>query len=205
MNIGIMGGTFDPPHLGHVVPVEAAAVEFNLDRVDFVPSFIPPHKSRPGLTDAYHRAAMVAIALQPYARFLLSPEELATAKVRFTVETLTERKEKIRPQDNLFFIMGTDSFLEIDTWRDFRRLIRLCEFIIIDRGDDREVLKSKLNELEKALQLRPGETFHFARAPHLPISSTEIRKALQEGRSVSDRLSPGVEQYIAKHSLYHRR
>ncbi len=73
MNIGIMGGTFDPPHLGHVVPVEAAASEFHLDRVDFVPSFIPPHKSRPGLTDPYHRAAMVAIALQPYPRFLLSP------------------------------------------------------------------------------------------------------------------------------------
>jgi nicotinate-nucleotide adenylyltransferase len=200
-----MGGTFDPPHLGHVVPVEAAVAEFNLDRVDFVPAFIPPHKSRPGLTDSHHRAAMVAIALQPYRRFLLSPEELATRKVRFTVETLTERKAKFRPEDRLFFIMGSDSFLEIETWRDYQRLIRLCEFIIIDRGDDQEVLKSKLNELEKALQLKSGEIIHFARAPHLPISSTEIRKALQEGKSVSDWLSPGVEQYITKHFLYHRR
>lgn len=205
MKIGMMGGTFDPPHRGHVVPVESAAAQFNLDAVHFVPSFITPHKSRPELTDPYHRAAMVAIAIQPYQQFLLSTEELVTGRVRFTVETIAERKKNLRPDDQLFFILGSDSFLEIETWKEHERLIQLCEFIIIDRGDDQGVLKSKLDKLEKALQFNPGAKFHFALAPHVPISSTEIRKLLHEGRSVSNWLSPAVEQYIAKHSLYQRR
>ena len=205
MKIGIMGGTFDPPHLGHTVPVEVVSAQFGLDIVWFLPSFLPPHKRRPDLTDSYHRAAMVAIALQPYPRFLLSPEELATGMVRYTVDTLAAWKGRLKPEDRLFFIMGSDSFMEIETWHDHGRLLQQCEFIIIDRGIDQEALKSKLDQIEKALQLRLTEIIHFAPTPYLPISSTEIRKSLHDGLSVSASLSPGVEEYIKKQSLYQRR
>lgn len=205
MKIGIMGGTFDPPHLGHIVPVEVAAAEFGLDLVWFVPSFIPPHKNRPDLTEAYHRAAMVAIALQPYPQFRLSPEELATGTVRFTVDTIADWMKGLNANDRLFFIMGSDSFLELETWREYQRLLQLCDFIIINRGGVREALKSKLEQLERALQLSISHSIHFAKTSHLPVSSTEIRSAVQQGRRVHAWLPAGVEEYIKKHSLYQRR
>lgn len=205
MNIGIMGGTFDPPHLGHILPVAKAADEFSLDKVWFVPTFIPPHKTRKDVTDPYHRAAMVAIALQPYPRFLLSTEELSRGTVRYTVDTIKAWKDRIGSKDRLFFILGADSFLEIETWRSYRRLLQLCDFIIINRGADEEVLKSKLDLLQKPLQLKLKNTIHFSRSSHIPISSTELRKSLRGDASLASWLPPGVWEYISKHSLYQRR
>jgi len=200
-----MGGTFDPPHLGHVVPVEWAVSEFNLDQAWFIPAYVPPHKQTEELTDPYHRAAMVALAIQKYTNFLLSTIELRSGDVRFTIDTIDDCKKRIRQEDQLFVILGSDSFLEIHTWHAYQRLIRLCEIIIMNRGDGEEELKEKLAQLEIVLQLNLKEKIHFATAPILPISSTQIRNAIREGRTVSDSISPEVEAYIRKHSLYQRR
>ena len=202
MRIGIMGGTFDPPHLGHVLPVQQAASEFKLDQVWFIPAYIPPHKQSEDLTDPYHRAAMVALSIRECANFLLSTIELRCGRVRFTIDTIKDCKKRIGTEGQVFLILGSDSFLEIHTWHAYERLIQLCEIIIMNRGDDVQELNEKLAELENALQLNLMERIHFSGAPVLSISSMVIRNSIRDGRSVSDMLSSDVAAYIRKHSLY---
>jgi nicotinate-nucleotide adenylyltransferase len=205
MRIGLFGGTFDPPHLGHLVPIEIAVAQFHLDRVWFVPNSIPPHKFREDLTDAYHRTAMLALALQRFPRFLLLPLELNKGNVNFTIDTVKELKQSISSEDSLYFLVGSELFLEIETWRQYARLLRLCEFIIINRGNTEEELKQYLRQLENTLQLDLKNTIHFAKSSHIPFSSTEIRSALAHNQDVSRMLLPEVEAYIRKHELYSRR
>jgi nicotinate-nucleotide adenylyltransferase len=204
MHIAIMGGTFDPPHLGHTVPVEVAAAEFSLDTVWFVPNAIPPHKKREGLTDGYHRSSMVALALRPFEHFRMSPMELLRNSVSYTVDTVEEFRRSLAQRDRLFFVMGTDSFLELETWHDYSRLIRLCELVIISRGTNEEELEQHLARLENVLQLDLRSSVHFAHTPSLPISSSAIRSAIAQGRDVSPLLNPDVQAYINKHLLYRR-
>jgi nicotinate-nucleotide adenylyltransferase len=205
MRLGLMGGTFDPPHLGHTVPVEAAAKEFSLDTVWFIPAFIPPHKLDDTITNSFHRAALVALALQDYPRFLFSPLELTQGKVCYSVDTVQSILNRISGKDSLYFIMGSDSFQEIETWHDYPGLLRLCQMIIINRGNNEQELKDTLKRLQNVLHEDLSHRVHFAKSPYLPISSTNIRNALQQGKSVSSWLDPRVEAYINKHSLYPRR
>lgn len=204
MKIGIMGGTFDPPHLGHVLPAQEAAREYRLDRVCFIPNYTPPHKTRAGIADPYHRAAMTALAVQRYPSFLLDTRELCEGKAAYTFETMQQlRKEN--PREKYFFILGTDSFMEIDTWYRYAELIDLCEFIIINRGNQEEELKRNLERLESTLQKKLGTTFHFSASTFIPVSSTEVRAAVAAGKPITGMVSPEVEEYIHKHSLYRRR
>jgi nicotinate-nucleotide adenylyltransferase len=202
--IGIMGGTFDPPHLGHVIPVEIAVAEFDLDLVWFIPAFIPPHKQNQNRTDPYHRFAMLALALENYSHFAICSMELLRGDISFTVDTIRELQSRLTEQDRLFFILGSDSFLELQTWYAPAELLRSCELIIITRGASKGELKKNLEQLESSLQLNLNERVHIASSSHLPFSSTEIRQLIQAGRSVSGMLSPKVESYIQKHSLYRR-
>ena len=204
MNVGILGGTFDPPHLAHVIPVEIAAAEFALDRVWYVPAFIPPHKQGQNRTDPYHRMAMLAIALKNYPKFQISTVELDRGDVSFTIDTIRHFQNLKTENDRLFFIMGTDSFLEVHTWYKPAELLGSCDWIIINRGAEISELRKNLEQLEINLQLNLKQTIHFASSPYLPISSTAIRAKLERGESPSAMLNGGVEEYIHKHSLYRR-
>jgi nicotinate-nucleotide adenylyltransferase len=206
MRIALMGGTFDPPHLGHVVPVEVAACQFQLDVVWFIPNFTPPHKAGEEIVDAFHRAAMVAIALQPYPKFKLWTWELQKGSVSFTVETLENfRSNHLGSDDSLYFILGGDSFLELDSWYNYPRLLQLSELIIINRGNNERELSEGLAKLETLTKSKLQDRVHFCPTPYLPISSTEIRDAMAAGRSVSALVAPDVEAYIQKHGIYKRR
>jgi nicotinate-nucleotide adenylyltransferase len=202
--IGIMGGTFDPPHLAHTFLVEIAAAEFHLDWVWFVPAFIPPHKQDQNRTDPFHRMAMLTLALKNFQVFRISPLELLRADVSFTVDTIHELKSHVKSEDRLFFIMGSDSFLEIHTWYAPAELLRSCELIIINRGSVRSELIKNLEQLETTLQLDLKDSVHFASSPYLPFSSTEIRERIRNGKNGSDMLSSDVEAYIRKNFLYRR-
>ena len=202
--IGIMGGTFDPPHLAHTVCVEIAAAEFHLDSIWFVPAFIPPHKQDQNRTDPFHRMAMLALALKHFHAFRISPLELLRGDISFTVDTIHELKSHAESEDRLFFIMGSDSFLEIHTWYAPAELLRSCELIIINRGSVRSELIKNLEQLEISLQLNLRDSVHFASSPYLPFSSTEIRERIRDGKSASAMLSSDVEAFIRKHSLYRR-
>lgn len=205
MRIGIFGGTFDPPHLGHIIPIEIASAQFQLDKVWFVPNYFPPHKHREDLTDPYHRAAMLAIALLRYRQFGLLPIELQKAKMNFTVDTLAEIKAGLSPGDSVFFILGSELFLQLETWHDYSRLLQLSEFIIINRGNSEQALIQHLQQLETILQVDLTRIVHFAKSSHLPFSSTEIRSSLARNEDVSGMLFPEVLNYILKHELYKRR
>ena len=202
--IGIMGGTFDPPHLAHTFSVEIAAAEFHLDWVWFVPAFIPPHKQDQNRTDPFHRMAMLALALKNFDVFRISPLELLRGDISFTVDTIHELKSRVGRDDRLFFIMGSDSFFEIHTWYEPAQLLRSCELIIINRGSVRSELIKNLEQLEVDLQLDLKNSVHFASSPYLPFSSTEIRERIRNGKSASLMLSSDVEAYIQKNSLYRR-
>ena len=204
MNVAIMGGTFDPPHLAHVSPVEAAKNEFGLDVVWFVPALIPPHKLNRHRTDPFHRTAMLALALNPFPFFKISTVELLRGDISFTVNTVREFHTTLQSGDRLFFILGSDSFLELNTWYEPAELLGLCELIIISRGDAAGELLKNLEQLEKSLRLNLNNKVHFASCPHLPYSSTEIRRMIENGENVSTMLNPDVDAYIKKHSLYRR-
>jgi nicotinate-nucleotide adenylyltransferase len=203
--IGIMGGTFDPPHLGHLIPVEEAAKQFALDLVWYVPAYIPPHKQSANRTDPFHRAAMLTHALVSYPKFLFTPLELLEGTVSYTVDTLRKFKEGIEPEDRLFFVMGADSFLEISTWHQYDQLLAICDLIIINRGQREEELRVNLELLQKQLRFDLEASVHFASSPYLPISSTDIRVAVQEGKTISHLVPAEVDTYIQKYSLYQRR
>jgi nicotinate-nucleotide adenylyltransferase len=203
--IGIMGGTFDPPHLGHILPVEIAAAEFDLDWVWFIPAFIPPHKQDQKRTNPFHRTAMLALALKNFPQFRISPLELLRADVSFTVDTIRELQSQVDAQDRLYFIMGSDSFLEIHTWYSPATLFTSCDFIVINRGDERAELLKNLENLESTFQVSLKQTVHFVSSQAIPFSSTEIRRIVSTGGGeVSKMIFPEVEAYIKKHCLYRR-
>ena len=205
MRIGIFGGTFDPPHLGHLIPVASAADQAQLDQVWLMPTYIPPHKFRSDITNPYHRTAMVALAIQNYPTFRLSTYELTLGKMSYTVDTINQLQKNLTKEDTIHFIVGTDSFLEIDTWYEWQNLIQLCDFIIINRGTGEKELNEKLEYLENALQTQLRKKFLFAKTPYLPISSTEIRAAASRKESLAGLVSPEVALYIERHALYQRR
>jgi nicotinate-nucleotide adenylyltransferase len=199
-----MGGTFDPPHLGHIIPVEIAAAEFNLDWVWFIPAFVPPHKQDLRRTDPFHRTAMLALALKNFPRFGISSLELLRGDISFTINTIRELQSYMNSGDRLFFIMGSDSFLEIHTWYSPAELLASCEVIVVNRGSRKDQLLLNLEKLETDLNLKLKGSVHFASSSPLLISSTEIRRLASEGVDVSNMVFPEVEAYISKHRLYRR-
>src|ERR1051326_5400234 len=132
MRIAILGGTFDPIHNGHLAAAQSVAETFQVDEVHFVPAFSPPHKPSRGITSPFHRLAMVALATVSIEHFRTSTIEVDALERRYTVETL-EAMTKAYPGSELLFIIGTDMYQEIESWKNFRRLFELAHLVIVNR------------------------------------------------------------------------
>src|SRR5262249_28785996 len=132
MRIAIMGGTFDPIHNGHLAAAQSVVETFLVDEVHFVPAFSPPHKQSRGITSPFHRFAMVALATVSFNRFRPSTIEVDALEKRYTVETLDAMKQAY-PGAELLFIVGTDMYQEIETWKSYRRLFELAHLVIVNR------------------------------------------------------------------------
>src|SRR6266576_426964 len=130
--IAILGGTFDPIHNGHLEAADTVARTFQVDEVHFVPAFSPPHKQSRGITSPFHRFAMVALATAPFDHFRPSSIEVDALEKRYTVETL-EIMKQLYPGAELLFIIGTDMYQEIETWKNFRRLFEMAHLVIVNR------------------------------------------------------------------------
>jgi len=191
-----MGGTFDPIHRAHL-KVARAAVRHGLDFVLFVPAHQPPHKSRPDITDPFHRYAMAALATQGEPRLGVSPFEVARRGTSYTIDTVRHFGAS---GDEITLIMGTDSLVEIDTWRDCRELLERARIIAYPRRPDvgpdlagrlPEWVRSKLGDEITCLEGLPDET-----------SSTTLRRLLAGRGDVSDLVPEPVAEYIHKHDLY---
>ena len=187
MLVGILGGTFNPIHLGHLLIAEGARVELKLDEVIFIPSLIPPHKPDTGLIPSEHRYAMVVLATQDNPHFTVSAIEVERPGRSYSIDTL-KRLRSERPRDKFVFIIGSDSLRELGAWKGVDELFKLSRFAVAPRRG------YEIKKIPEGVQ-----TVH---TPLIDISSSEIKKKLREGRSVRYLVPERVRGYIAKHALY---
>ena len=197
-SIGIMGGTFDPVHYGHLIAAEFARHEFKLDRVIFMPAARPPHKEINDVLNSEHRYKMVKLAIQANPFFKISDLEMKRTGKSYTIDTIRYFLEHY-PGSDIYFIMGADSLLMMDTWKDYRELSGLCRFVVVTRpGYVIERSDPALKNLPPIL----WERMEFLPIPGLDISSTDIRHRVAENRSIKYLLPLEVEQYILDQGLY---
>ncbi len=191
MKIGILGGTFDPIHEGHLAIARAAKNQFHLDKVFFVPAFLPPHKTaRRDLTPAPYRYRMVEMAIRNEPSFEISDAELNRPDISYTVDTLKAFKEKY-PAAELYFIVGSDTMPEIPKWYQPDEINRLVKFLMAPReGVD-----------QNAALPYPKNT-QWIKMTEVPASSSRIREMLKQGRPVGPVLPEGVESYLKRMNLY---
>lgn len=213
MRIAIFGGTFDPIHSGHVQAAKAAARKFRLNKVLFVPTGCPPHKTSEGLTDFQHRFAMVTLACAEDSRFvpslLESPDHYPGP--HYSIDTVRRVRRQIRPDDNLFFLIGLDALLDLPHWKQFRRLLDLTDFIVVSRPgfDSREIEKVVPHNLlgrrarknSRQIRLR-NSNLYILPDVEVPVASRDLRSEIQQKRSIAGMVPPLVEQYILKEGLY---
>jgi len=201
MNIGIVGGSFDPIHLGHLVIGEEAYRSLELARVIFVPTHIQPHKRNQHHADAKHRLAMVRAAVRGCPYFEASDMELRREGVSYTVDTLKELKRSVGARARLFFIVGTDTLPELPTWKNVREVASLCTFAVAARPGKG---LSRIDALAKVIGRDAVRRMRRAvlQIPQIGISSTDIRKRVRSGRSVRYLVPKAVAAYIQRHRLY---
>lgn len=194
--LGIIGGTFDPIHLGHLIIAEEARYRFRLDRVIFIPAGAPPHKPNQPVTDKEHRFNMTVLATEDNPAFEASRIEIDRSGPSYAVDTLAELKRIYGEDTRLFFIMGVDAILEILTWHQPEMLINLCRFIAATRpGYDFADVKEKL-------PVDYLERITFMESPGVDISSTELRNRAASGKPVKYMVPRAVEKYITDNGLY---
>ncbi|MCR4434675.1 MAG: nicotinate-nucleotide adenylyltransferase [Clostridiales bacterium] len=199
LRIGILGGTFDPVHYGHLIIAETIREKFNLDKVLFVPSGHPPHKAGLNVTEARHRFNMVRAAILSNPCFEISDIEMKKAGYGYTVDTMTQLREKYRSGTDLYFILGADVVRDLLKWKDCEKLFSLCEFIIALRPG---YMIDKLREEIECLKQGHGARINITDTPVIGISSTEIREKAANGGSIKYLVPEAVEQYIWENNLY---
>ncbi|MCX5735988.1 MAG: nicotinate-nucleotide adenylyltransferase [candidate division NC10 bacterium] len=225
MRIGIMGGTFDPIHLGHLRAAEEIYWAFGLDRIIFVPAARPPHKEEVVAASAMHRYEMVSLATVFTPYFTVSPIELQRKGKSYSVETVREFQRLSGPDTNLYFVVGVDAFLEMSEWREAKELLTLARVIVTARPgwrldevehllapEQRRLLGHPTFKYLKVSEVDP-ERVEEAPAPRqvllvevvsLDIASREIRQLVEEGRSIRHLVPDTVAAYMAKNRLYQR-
>ena len=204
MKIAILGGTFDPIHNGHLAAAQSVAITFQVDEVHFVPAFSPPHKHVQQITSPFHRFAMVALATSPIDRFRTSTIEVDAFEKRYTVQTL-EAMKRSYPSAQLLFIIGTDMYQELESWKDYRRLFELAHLAIVNRPGfsfREDLVPFQVVTKIQAVPLPAEPAVFYLPFVEQPISSTEIRDDRRRGVQVSQWLPPMVWNYIEKHKLY---
>lgn len=194
--IGLMGGSFNPVHLGHVNLARTALDAGLVSRVLFLPTGNPPHKHE-GLADKFHRLAMVRLAIDGQADMDICREEVDREGVIYTVDTMGILKEKM-PACEFAYIIGADSLCALHTWRQPEVLITRCSFLVVMRpGEDESQTLAAADAWRKR-----GARIDFLAAKPMDISSTQIRQRLAGGMTAEDLLPSGVEAYIRAHGLY---
>ena len=195
LSIGIMGGTFDPIHNGHLLTAECAAHQYNLDKVVFVPSGSPPHKTEQNITSGERRYIMATLATIGNPKFNVSRMEIDRTGLSYTIDTVREFKKNY-PGAKIYFITGADAILEIFTWKKPGDLLEETEFIAASRPG------YCLSELGQEIYDAYRDNIHILQIPNLAISSTDIRNRVKTGRTIKYQLPQEVETFIKKHNLY---
>ncbi len=218
--IGLFGGTFNPIHLGHVQVVREVKAGFGLDKILIIPSALPPHKELNGVVDAEDRLEMIRLAFSDDPNFMISDVELKRSGPSYTIDTVSHFKSILPTKSTLFFIAGSDAFLEIDTWKSYRSLFNISRFIVMIRpGIDANDTGSMQKRVKEYLLSRVshGYTFsplnsnyvHPEKEPVflveitlMDISSSKIRRLVKTGRSIRFLVPEKVQTFIEKRRLY---
>ncbi|OPJ55562.1 nicotinate-nucleotide adenylyltransferase [Alkalithermobacter paradoxus] len=196
--VGIMGGTFDPIHYGHLVTAEYIRTNFELDRIIFIPSGDPPHKTDRIIIDKMHRYYMCVLATQTNENFFVSEIELKRIGKSYTIDTLREMK-KVYPYSEIYFITGADALCDMETWKDVPNLFKEGKFIGATRpGVNLDSAKTKAQLFR---QKYDAQIFNVS-VPSLDISSTDLREKIKKDESIKYLLPESVEKYIFKYNLY---
>lgn len=198
MKVGIMGGTFDPIHFGHLATAESAREIFELDEVLFIPSARPPHKVEKQITPEVHRLMMTYLATQSNKFFQVSPMEFMREGLSYTLDTVEALHKKFGATTELFFIIGADSMADLYKWHKAQELVQKVHFIAAARPG----VEVNIDELENFFGAEAMKHIHQIISPKLEISSTELRERVKAGRSIKYFLPEVVEEYILKERLY---
>ncbi len=185
--IGILGGTFDPIHIGHLAMAQVVSEKMRLDRIFFVPSYLPPHKRVVGLTPAIHRYEMVRLAIQGNPEFAASSFEIRKPGKSYTIDTLLHFANRF-PGARPFFIVGQDAFSSLKTWKSPDDLLKIADFIVVNRSGD----------FKKPQSIR----HHPVTMPGMDISSSYIRQRVQQKKSIRYLVPEAVARYIERWGLY---
>jgi len=213
LRIGILGGTFDPIHLGHLRSAEEMCQHLDLELVYLIPSASPPHKTKEPVISFKHRLAMTRLASDSSPLLETMDLEGRRAGHSYSIETLREFHRIFPPNPEFFFIMGMDAFLEIKTWKEYKYLFDYAHFVILARaGFQSHNLMSVLSELDAGIKRKKdesdlfvapsGKTVMLIRAAVMDISSTRIRTMIKENRSIRFLVPESVRTYIAEKGLY---
>jgi len=212
--IGLLGGTFNPVHSGHLQAAKQVQEKFRLQTILFIPSYIPPHKQTSDMASPRDRFAMVRLAVAGHPGFVASPIEIRARQKSYSIITLNEVR-RIYPGARVFFILGVDAFLEIQTWMSYREVLEKCRFIVVRRpgyrlsgakkvvpGEFRDKIVAIRRSAEVNGQTIGAYRFFLVDIRALPVSSTEIRCRIRQGRSIKGLVPEAVEDFIRKKKLY---
>ena len=198
MDIGVLGGTFDPIHNGHLVIAEEARLRLGLSQVIFVPAGEPWLKQDRDISPGEHRLEMIRLAIAPNAFFRASTVDLDRPGPSYTVDTLTELRRELGEEANLYFIVGMDALAGLPTWRQPQRIVELCHLVAARRAEARDL---DLQSLERSI---PGISHRviILDNPLIEVSASEIRQRVAERKSIHGMVPEAVERYIREKRLY---
>jgi len=214
--LGILGGTFNPIHFGHLAAAEEVRDRLKLEKIIFIPSFLPPHKIDEDIPAAVQRQEMVRLAIRGNTHFIVSDMEIRRGGRSYTIDTI-EAMRQAHPGSELYFLTGLDSFLEIGTWQEWDRLLTLSSFVVLSREryrfrdiaqlgfldvPERELSALDDREKDQVVITTGNIRVYLERIPFYDISSTDIRTRVREGRSIKYHLPEAVEHYIIENKLY---
>lgn len=198
-NIGIMGGTFDPIHNGHLLLGQQAYKEYGLDQIWYMPSGRPPHKTDHKVTDIKDRCEMTKLAIRQYPYFVFSDFEVSLCGNSYTARTLELLKEKY-PENTFYFIVGADSLYQIESWYHPELVMKQAALLVAGREYEHSHLSIE-EQIEYLVQSYAARIYRL-HCPEMDVSSAQLREMIRKGESISRYLPPSVEKYISTHRLY---
>ncbi len=198
LRVGVYGGTFAPVHIGHVQAAKAFMEQMKLDYLFIIPTALPPHKQIDESDDPIHRLRMCELAFEGIDGIVISDVEIKRGGKSYTYDTLVELS---RPDTRLFLLCGTDMVLTFDKWYRYEDIFKLCYPTYVRRESD-PLLDSRIVAKISEYYEKYGVMFRKILVDPIRISSTEIREAIKQNKSVSGMISPSVEKYIKEHGLY---
>ncbi len=194
---GIYGGSFDPIHIGHVTLAESAVRECGLDKLIFMPAFISPFKQDRKVTDGHDRCGMIEAALKVNSAFCISRYELNKKGTSYTIETLRHWDNLL--DGDMYFVLGFDSAVQVDTWYEGEEILRNFHLITARRPDTDYAEGMRILE---SFREKYGAAITVLEMPPIDASSTNIRNLVKDGKPITGLVPPGVEEYIIEHQLY---